>query len=84
MAQAPPPSDIPNVFGMNEPQHMLVKLHTEIQSLMESLSVWTKSGAFPKPMFIAWNTAVTAWHITDWLWASKQTTREPPEQAVQV
>ena len=20
---APPPSDIPNVFGMNEPQHML-------------------------------------------------------------
>jgi hypothetical protein len=76
MAQPPPSSDIPNVFGMNEPQHMLMKLYTEIQSLTESLSVWTKTDGFPKPLFIAWNTAVTAWHITDWLWASRQATRD--------
>src|SRR5580693_1957546 len=42
-AAAPPPSDIPNVFGMNEPQHMLTKLYVEIWDLSASLSVWTKS-----------------------------------------
>jgi hypothetical protein len=73
---APPPSDIPNVFGMNEPQHMLTKLYIEIQDLSNSLSVWTKSESFPRPIFIAWNAAVTAWHITDWLWASKLAARE--------
>jgi hypothetical protein len=76
MAAAPPPSDIPNVFGMNEPQHMLTKLYVEIWDLSASLSVWTKSESFPRPLFIAWNTAVTAWHMTDWLWSSKQTTRK--------
>jgi hypothetical protein len=76
MAEAPPPSEIPNVFGMNEPQHMLTKLYVEIQDLSTSLSVWTKSEAFPRPLFIAWNTAMTEWHMTDWLWASKQTTRD--------
>lgn len=76
MAQVPPASDIPNVFGMNEPQHMLTKLYIELQDLSESLSVWTKSESFPRPLFIVWNTAMTAWHMTDWLWASKQTTRD--------
>src|SRR5216684_5210834 len=76
MAAAPPPSDIPNVFGMDEPQHMLTKLYVEIWDLSTSLSVWTKSESFPRPLFIAWNTAMTAWHMTDWLWASKQTTRD--------
>jgi hypothetical protein len=75
MAEAPPPSDIPNVFGMNQPQHMVTKLYAEIQQLTESLSVWTKSESFPTPLFIAWNAAVTAWHLTDWLWASNQDTR---------
>jgi hypothetical protein len=76
MFEAPKPSDIPNVFGMNEPQHMLTKVYVEVSDLTESLSVWTKSEAFPRPLFIAWNTAVTAWHMTDWLWASSQATRE--------
>jgi homogentisate 1,2-dioxygenase len=48
MAAAPPPSDIPNVFGMNEPQHMLTKLYVEIWDLSASLSVWTKSESFPR------------------------------------
>ena len=38
--------------------------------LSKSLSVWTKRSEFPEPLFIVWNTAVTAWHITDWLWQS--------------
>jgi hypothetical protein len=75
MVQAPLPSDIPNVFGLNQPQHLVSKLYFELQQLMESLSVWTKSGSFPEPLFIAFNTAVTAWHITDWLWESKEATR---------
>jgi len=36
MAEAPPPSDIPNVFGMNEPQHMLTKLYVELHDLSTS------------------------------------------------
>lgn len=76
MIHPPPRSDIPNVFGMNEPQHMLTKLYIEIQDLSKSMSVWTKNESFPRPIFIAWNTAVTAWHMTDWLWASKQPTRD--------
>ena len=75
MVEPPKPSDIPNVFGLNEPQHMVSKLYFEILELMESLSVWTKSGEFPEPLFIAFNTAVTAWHITDWLWESREPTR---------
>jgi hypothetical protein len=76
MAEAPLPSDIPNVFGMNKPQHMLTKLYIEIWDLSNSLSVWTKNESFPRPLFIAWNTAVTAWPMTDWLWAAKQATRD--------
>jgi hypothetical protein len=67
MAEFPKPSDIPNVFGLNQPQHMLSKLLSEIFQLQTSLSVWTKRTEFPEPLFIAFNVAVTAWHITDWL-----------------
>jgi len=49
---------------------MLSKLLWEIDGLSRSLSVWTKRTEFPEPLFIAWNAAVTAWHITDWLWQS--------------
>jgi hypothetical protein len=69
------PNRIPNVFGLNEPQHMVSKPYFEIMKLMDSLSVWTKSREFPEPLFIAFNTAVTAWHITDWLWESRESTR---------
>ncbi|NVO14789.1 MAG: hypothetical protein HXX10_12205 [Rhodoplanes sp.] len=54
---------------------MVSKLSFEIDKLMNSQSVWTKSEGFPEPLFIAFNTAVTAWHITDWLWESRQETR---------
>lgn len=70
MAEIPAPSDIQNVFALNKPQHMLSKLVWEMESLSKSLSVWTQRGEFPEPLFIAWNAAVTAWHITDWLWQS--------------
>jgi hypothetical protein len=74
--KTPPPSDIQNVFALNKPQHMLSKLLWEIESLSKSLSVWTQRGEFPEPLFIVWNAAVTAWHITDWLWQSTPEIRE--------
>lgn len=71
MTEVPKPSEIKNVFAMNEPQHMVSKLLWEIGELNSSQSVWEENGSFPTPIFQAWNTAVTAWHITDWLWASR-------------
>ena len=76
MVEVPKPSDIQNVFAMSEPQHMVSKLYFEILKLMDSMSVWTKSEAFPEPVFIAYNAAITAWHITDWLWQSRVQTRD--------
>jgi hypothetical protein len=73
--QPPTPSPIENVFAMSEPQHMLSKLLWEIDGLMQSQSVWIENETFPTPIFRAWNTAVTAWHITDWLWSSKAQAR---------
>jgi hypothetical protein len=65
MMEVPTPSDIQNVFALNKPQHMLSKLLWELDCLSNSLSVWTKRTEFPTPLFIVWNTVVTAWHITD-------------------
>jgi hypothetical protein len=73
--ELPKPSDITNVFGLSEPQHMLSKLYFEIMKLLDSMSVWTERREFPEPLFIAFNTAVTAWHIADWLWESRESTR---------
>jgi hypothetical protein len=73
--EPPKPSDITNVFGLGEPQHMVSKLYFEIMKLLDSMSVWTERKEFPEPLFIAFNTAVTAWHITDWLWESRESTR---------
>jgi hypothetical protein len=67
--------EIQNVLAMNEPQHMLSKLFWEVQELMQSQSVWKENDSFPTPIFFAFNAAVTAWHITDWLWQSNAETR---------
>ena len=51
MAEPPKPSDIPNVFGLNEPQHMLSKLYFEIMKLMDSLSAWDKEQGVSRTPF---------------------------------
>ena len=76
MVDAPKPSDIANVFGLNNPQHMFTKMIVELNELQNSLSVWTKNQPYPEPLFIAFNLAVTAWHMTDWLWMSSAETRK--------
>ncbi|MGJ4941670.1 hypothetical protein ACQR1W_13940 [Bradyrhizobium sp. HKCCYLS1011] len=68
MVEQPKPSEISNVFGMDHPQHMWTKLAWELNGLMNSMSVWKDNEAAPEPLFHAFNTAVTAWHVSDWLW----------------
>lgn len=76
MVEQPKQSEIPNVFGMDHPQHMWTKLTWELNALMTSMSVWKDNDAAPEPLFHAFNTAVTAWHITDWLWQYDCATRK--------
>lgn len=75
MAEAAKRDDIPNVFAMKEPGHMWHKFAWELQHLTQSLSVW-EGGDDPEPIFRAFNTAVTAWHISDWLWQSSPEARD--------
>jgi hypothetical protein len=71
VVEAPKQSDIQNVFAMHQPQHMMAKLVWELEKLMDSMSVWTDNKGYAVPIFAAFNTAVTAWHISDWLWQSR-------------
>jgi hypothetical protein len=75
MAKGPEHSEIQNVFAMNEPLHMVAKLMWELENLTKSMSVWTDNKGYAVPIFAAFNTPVTAWHITDWLWQSNPQTR---------
>jgi hypothetical protein len=76
MAEVPKPNDIPNVFAMNDPSHMWHKLAWELQHLTTSLSVWEDNDGAPEPLFRAANTAITAWHLSDWLWQSSPEVRK--------
>lgn len=76
MNEHPKQSAISNVFGMDHPQQMYVKLAWELNTLMESMSVWKDNEAAPEPLFHAFNTAITAWHISDWLWQYQPSTRK--------
>jgi hypothetical protein len=75
MVEQPRQSEISNVFGMDHPQHMFVKLSWELDALMNSMSVWKDNEAAPEPLFHAFNTAITAWHVADWLWQYQPETR---------
>lgn len=76
MVEQPKPSEISTVFGMDHPQHMWTKLAWELNGLIDSMSVWKDNEAAPEPLFHAFNTAVTAWHMTDWLWQYDCATRK--------
>lgn len=76
MVEQPKQSEISNVFGMDHPQHMWTKLAWELNALMGAMSVWEDNKAAPEPLFHAFNTAVTAWHLTDWLWQYDCATRK--------
>lgn len=75
MVVVPKPSSLKNVFGLNDPQHMYTKLLTEIVDLQDAQSTWTQNEPYPKALFLAYNVAVTAWHMTDWVWMLDPPTR---------
>jgi hypothetical protein len=51
------------------PAHMLTKLHWEISSLRKALSQKPEHiGHTHAPAYCAFNCAVTAWHLADWVW----------------
>lgn len=68
-------ASISNVFVMSHPQHMPAKLSWELEYLTSCMSVWEDNNGYPEPIYRAFNTAVTAWHISDWLWQSDAATR---------
>lgn len=69
------PADVPappdKVFMLATPAHMLQKFHWEIMRLKEALTEKPeKLGYVHAPSYCAFNCAVTAWHIADWVWQS--------------
>jgi hypothetical protein len=57
------------VFMLATPAHMLTKLHWEIYSLRKALSEKPEHiGHTHAPAYCAFNCAVTAWHLADWVW----------------
>ena len=76
MAETPKPSELQNVFAMDKPEHMLRKLFWEFNMFMKAMSVPHDDKQWPDAaIFIAFNTAITAWHISDWIWQSDPKTR---------
>jgi hypothetical protein len=76
MADAPKPGSLTNVFGLDKPQHIYTKMMVEIMRFQDALSEWSKNEPYPDALFIAFNLAVTIWHMTDWLWVSGPTNRQ--------
>ena len=71
MPQLPmPPAPPDKVFGLAMPHHMLWKLRWEIAQLRSILGKPCQHGAEVEPAYHAFNCAVTAWHMADWIWQS--------------
>jgi hypothetical protein len=66
-----PPSPPDQVFALATPAHLLSKLSWELRQLRKALAsksddVWENHVR----AYHAFNFAVTAWHLTDWVWAT--------------
>jgi hypothetical protein len=65
-----PPEPPDKVFGLAMPHHMLMKLRWEVWQLRSVLAKPCQPDAVVEPAYHAFNCAVTAWHVTDWIWQS--------------
>ena len=65
------PQPPPQVFSLATPHHVLGKLHWEMENLQEHLRS-SKNELFGHlhASYMAFNFAVTAWHLCDWIWHS--------------
>jgi hypothetical protein len=59
--------DLQKVFRLHTPMHLLSKLHWEIEGFRRSLHN-RHTHRWLLPAYHAFNCAVTAWHMTDWIW----------------
>ena len=59
--------ELPKVFRLHTPMHLLGKLHWEIDGFRRSLHS-RHLHRWLLPAYHAFNCAVTAWHMTDWIW----------------
>jgi hypothetical protein len=63
------PKPPPTVFSLATPHHMLIKFAWEIRQLKESLEKPSDNPFEANvPAYIAFNCAVTGWHLADWTW----------------
>lgn len=65
-----PPEPPPKVFALATPGHLLAKLHWEVKGLRRSTGRRAELGAHLVAAYHAFNCAVTAWHMVDWVWMS--------------
>lgn len=58
------------IFGLQTAPNLFGKLLWEQEQLDRSLSPYTYRYPSVEPIFHVYNCAITAWHLTDWLWES--------------
>ena len=65
-----PPKSPRRVFLLATPANLFQKLNWEIRGLAEKLSSQSADdfGSHLDASYYAFNAAVTAWHLTDWVW----------------
>lgn len=65
-----PPEPPSKVFALATPAHLLAKLHWEVKGFRRASGRHAELGAHLIAAYHAFNCAVTAWHMVDWVWTS--------------
>ena len=65
-----PEKPLDKVFAMVTPYHYLRKLHWEVEGLRKSTVPSADFDAHLTAAYHAFNCAITAWHMVDWVWES--------------
>ncbi|MCK0547876.1 MULTISPECIES: hypothetical protein [Pseudomonas syringae group] len=59
-------------FQLNSPLQLLIKLVWNVKQLRSSVRSSDKAGEFFPTVYKAFDCAITAWQLADWVWASVQ------------
>jgi hypothetical protein len=59
---------LPKVFALTTPMHLRAKLAWEIEGLRTAIADSESVAAHLHAAYCAFNCAVTAWHVSDWIW----------------
>lgn len=72
---APEREPLPNVFGLRTAPNLFRKLLWEREQLHRALAPEIYRYPDVGPIYVAFNCAVTAWHLVDWVWADATDTQ---------